>query len=118
MNERTVTLWLKANSLASTPPTPFPLVDVQLDKWVFDGALGAHMLPFQSCFHNSKAQLHQPTLTKLYQTEPLIPLQQGESHPARPLHTNSFPSRCHTVSNLMEAPPSPTPEPCDLLKFS
>lgn len=72
-------------------PSPSPLVNVQLDKQVFDEALGAHMLPFQSCFHNNKAQFYQSTLTKLYQTEPLIPLQRRESHPGRPLQTNSFP---------------------------
>lgn len=36
-------------------PPPRQLVDMQLDKWVFDKALGTHTLPFQSRFHNSNA---------------------------------------------------------------
>lgn len=78
--------------------SPSLLANMQLDKRVFDKALGTHTLPFQSGFHNRKAQLHRPTLTKLYRTEPLIPLQHGESHPARPLATSSlFPPLSHGI---------------------
>lgn len=63
--------------------SPHTLVDMQLNKSVFDKALGTHTFPFQSYFHNCKAQFHQLTLTKLYQTEPLIPLEHMESHPTQ-----------------------------------
>lgn len=92
------------------------LVDMQLDKRAFDKALGTHTLPFQSWFHNGKAQLHRPTLTKLYQTEPLIPLQHRESHPARPLKTISHFPRCHTVSNPNGS--GPPPPPCHQIWFA
>lgn len=89
------------HSLHTDPHThTHTLVDMQLDKWVFDEALGTHTLPFQSCFHNCRAQLYQPTLTKLYLTGPLIPLHHRESHPARLLQTGSHFPRCHTMSKL------------------
>lgn len=79
---------------------------MQLDKRVFDKALGTHTLPFQSCFHNRRAQLHRSTLTKLYQSEPLIPLQHRESHPthSKPALISPAVTQCLT---LMEAAPPP-----------
>lgn len=50
----------RARGSTANPP-PWQLVDMQLDKRVFDKALVTHTLPFQNRFHNSNAQLHRPT---------------------------------------------------------
>lgn len=83
-----------AHQFSPTPPPPL-LVDMQLEKRVFNEALGAHMLPFRRCFHNCEAQLRQPTLIKLCQARALVPPQHTESCPTLPLQTHSFP---HSVT--------------------
>lgn len=98
MNEHT---HICTQLIFSYPPPPTLLVDMQLDKRVFNKALGTHTLPFQSCFHNCKAQLHQLTLTELYQMEPLVPLQHTESHPTQ--NQLSFPPALNQCLTLMDA---------------